>query len=297
MAGGAALGWTMHLCDGKFDTDGAWDSCIRQAISAKATGIILDGIDCGAVKQPLVEAKAAGIKTTSTHDFDCNDPSVGSAPLFSTNIQFMAGAKSAADYWTAVGKAGADYLIAKTHNHAQVLDLTFPEVTYTVYIDKGFKAEMATCSGCKVVETLDLSIQDQATNQVPAKLSAALIKDTSVNAISVPFDSLFPFGVKQTIISSGRGAQLTVLGGEGEPANLTYIKSGQPGENGVIATSEAWCGWGAADELNRAFAGQPAVPEGIGYQLITTGNVSVQSDGEYKPPVDYQTAYKAAWGV
>jgi ribose transport system substrate-binding protein len=297
MTAGATLGWNMHLCDGKFDTDGAWDSCIRQSISAKATGIILDGIDCGAVKQPLVEAKTAGIKTTTTHDFDCDDPSVGGSPLLSTNVQFLPDALSAADYWTAVGKAGADYLIAQTNGHALVLDLTFPEVTYVSYLDKGLKAEIAACSDCKIVDTLELSVQDQATNQVPTKLSSALLKDTSANALYVPFESLFPFGVKQAIVSSGRGSQLTVLGGEGEPANLSYIKSGQPGENGVIATSESWCGWASVDELNRAFAGQPAVPEGIGYQLVTNNNVIVDSKGRYKPPIDYQSAYKAAWGV
>jgi ribose transport system substrate-binding protein len=295
MAGGKVLGWNMKLCDGKFDTNDAWGSCFRQAIAAHANGIIGIGIGCAAIKQPLQEAKAAGVKTISSHDFDCNDPyEGGSAPLFSTHFVYTPQLPTAAAYWTAVGKADADYLIAKTGGKAKVIELTFPEVIYTRYLDKGLRAGLKKCGGCSIADQLNLSVQDQATNQVPPKFSAVLLKHPEANAVTVPFDSLFVFGLRQAIISSGRASKLTVLGGFGEPEVMPYIKAGS-GVNAVVASPIVWFGWASVDELNRSFAGQAPVPEGLGYQAVDSPHNLPPSGKPYQPPIDFAAAYKKAW--
>ncbi len=295
MAAGKTIGWKMKLCDGKFDTNDAWGTCYRQAIAAHANGIIGIGIGCAAVKQPLQEAKSAGVKTISSHDFDCSDPyEGGGAPLFSTHLVYQPKLASAAAYWTAVGRGEADYFIAKTNGNAKIIELTFPEVIYTRYLDKGLRAELATCSGCSIVNQLSLSVQDQATNQVPPKFSAVLLSHPEANAVAVPFDSLFVFGLHQAIVSSGRASSLTVLGGLGEPEVMPFIKAND-GVNGVIASPIVWFGWASVDELNRNFAGQRPVSEGLGYQLVDSGHNLPPAGLPYIPPVNFKAAYKAAW--
>ena len=297
MAAGKAIGWTMKLCDGKFDTNGAWDTCFRQAKAARADGVIGIGIGCAAVKQPLQELKSAGIKTISSHDFDCDDKYQGSgAPLFSTHLVYTPKLATPAAFWTAVGRAEADYFIAKTGGKAKILELSFPEVIYTRYLDKGLRAGLASCGGCSVADQLNLSVQDQATNQVPPKFSAALQRHPEVNAVAVPFDSLFVFGLRQAIISSGRAGKLAVLGGFGEPEVMPYIKEDK-GVNAVVASPIVWFGWASVDELNRSFAGQQPVSEGLGYQLVDSKHNLPPAGQPYQPKIDYVSAYKSAWHV
>lgn len=297
MAAGRAIGWTMKRCDGKFDTNDAWGTCYRQAIAAHANGIVGIGIGCAAVKQPLQEAKAAGVKTISSHDFDCSDPYYGGGkPLFSTQIVYSPQFRSAAAYWTALGRAEASYFIAKRNGKAKIIELVFPEVIYTRYLDKGLRQGLASCKGCSIVDQLNLSVQDQATNQVPPKFSAVLLKHPEANAVAVPFDSLFAFGLKQAIVSSGRASQLAVLGGFGEPEVVPFIRANR-GVNAVIGTPIVWFGWASIDELNRAFAGKPPVSQGLGFQLMdSTHNLPSAKGQGYTPPIKFQQAYKAAWG-
>ena len=53
-------GWTVKICDGQLNPDG-WGSCMRQAVSAKATVVFPVGIDCASIQQPFSEAKSAGV--------------------------------------------------------------------------------------------------------------------------------------------------------------------------------------------------------------------------------------------
>ena len=62
---GLAMGWTSRVCDGQNNANGAWATCVRQAVSAGTDAIVLVSIDCAPVKQPLIEAKAAGVAIVS----------------------------------------------------------------------------------------------------------------------------------------------------------------------------------------------------------------------------------------
>jgi ribose transport system substrate-binding protein len=92
-----------------------------------------------------------------------------------------------------------------------------------------------------------------------------------------------------------------LTGLEGLPANISLIKQGL--QTAVAGVSLEWLGWAAIDGLNRLFAGQPQVDEGIGWQTVdkqhnlpTTpaydGNVA--SNGQ--PKQDYQAIYRKSWG-
>jgi len=74
VAAAQALGWKTKVFDGQFGADDAYDTGIRQAVAAKATAILLIGIDCNTAKAGLEAAKSAGIPVLGANSFDCNDP-------------------------------------------------------------------------------------------------------------------------------------------------------------------------------------------------------------------------------
>ena len=50
--------------------------------------------------------------------------------------------------------------------------------------------------------------------------------------------------------------------------------------------------------MNRIFAGQPAVPEGIGWVIADKGhNLPASATQYYNPPYNFMTIYKKSWGV
>src|SRR5262249_32633064 len=84
---GGAIGWEMTIFDSKLDVN-AFSTGIRQAIAAKADGIILHAIDCPLVKQALLEARDAKVKILAYYALDCDDPSVKGQPLYDGSVNF-----------------------------------------------------------------------------------------------------------------------------------------------------------------------------------------------------------------
>jgi ribose transport system substrate-binding protein len=287
-------GWDVKLCDGKLNPQG-WAACIRQGISAKATGIIVIGQDCNSFQAALQEAKAAGIPTIGAGGNDCDV--TGGQKLFSATVQSLAKMTNQ-QWWAELGALQADWIIAKTNGKAQVLSVQFTDAVWGGWIQDGFTKELATCADCKVVSTLKVGNADVATGKLPQMFGNALLKAPTVNAVDVPLDGWFFAGLSQAVQSSGRGAQLAVVGAFGEPGNLDLIRKGI-GEDATVAFNAEWIGWSGIDNLARVLAKQPAQPAGAGLQVIDA-NHNMPAAGEtfrYEPAVDFEGAYKKDWGV
>ena len=70
-AAGDKLGWNVRVVDGKFSPN-AWLAGIRDAINAKADGIITFGPDCPPIKAALQDAKKANIPVINVEGHDCD---------------------------------------------------------------------------------------------------------------------------------------------------------------------------------------------------------------------------------
>jgi ribose transport system substrate-binding protein len=57
-----------------------------------------------------------------------------------------------------------------------------------------------------------------------------------------------------------------------------------------------WNGYGIADTVNRALAGEEQVAQGIGWQTIDADH-NLPASGGYVAPVDYKSAYRTLWGL
>ncbi|EFC86748.1 substrate-binding domain-containing protein [Parafrankia sp. EUN1f] len=287
-----AAGWTAKLCDGQLNPQG-WSACIRQGISAKAAGIIVIGQDCDSFQAALKEAKTAGIPTVAAGGNDCDVR--GGEKLFSAVVQNMPDL-TAEQWWKKMGALQADWIIEKTDAKAQVLSLKFTDSIWGGWIQDGFTTELATCSGCKVLDTLTIGNADVAGGQLTQKFATALLKQPKANAVNVPLDGWFFAGLSQAVQSSGRADSLAVIGNFGETGNLDLIRKGT-GEDATVGFSAPWVGWAGVDALARTLAGQPTQPAGIGLQVIDSDHNLPESGTSfaYSPAVDFRAAYTKDW--
>jgi len=283
-----ALGWQTTVVDGKFNPD-TWAGGIRQAIAAKADAIVTIGFDCSAVKAPLQEAKTAHIVTVGVYGLDCNDPSVGGQPEYSSLLNL---GMPTADYFKSWGKAQADYIIANSDAKAKVVTVTHTDTLITAYIGEGFDAEMAKCSTCTVVDNVKMVGADLA-GPIVQKVQTALLQHPEATWVHLPYDNLALL-LAQTIKSSGHSG-LKVTGGEGFAANADLVRQGT--EIAGVAVPVSWEGYAAIDTTVRLLDGQTTIPDsGIGIQVMDKTH-NLPASGGYVPSVDFVAAYHKSWGL
>ena len=289
----SAIGWTGHLCDGKLNPS-VESTCVQQATAAGANAILLGGIDCSGLVSQLQAAKAAGVLIISPLGFDCNDPHVGGNPVFSGSLTYIGGQDLQA-YITNWGASRAAWIIGNSGGTAQVIDVTLAGVLVPTYADQGFAQMMAKCTGCKVVDTVQLTLADLGSGAAQQKVATALQSHPDATYLDSPFDSAIPAFIAGAVKDSGR-KNLKIMGDECFSINLDYIRTGGP-ESACSAMVEDWGEWAAVDDLNRLFSGQPAaqLPDtGFGFQLADkTHNLS--PSGDYVPPVNFKSVYEKVW--
>lgn len=286
-----AVGWSVKMCDGQLNPTG-WGNCIRQATSAGADVVIPVGIDCVAVQAPMQEAAAKGVKIIGGGGSDCT--AAGGKALMATE-RLQLPDTTIQQYWELNGKLQADWLIGKTNGKAQVLLVNFTDPIWGPWITKGFTDELATCSGCKIVDSLDLANNDFVNNTAAQKFSSALLAKPDVNAISVAVGGWMGAGFSQAIQSSGRAGKLVVSSGFGDASTMDLIRNASF-TFGALGYATQWGSYGSVDEAIRVLNGEKPVVEGDGFQMVDKSK-NLPSSGDYDPGVDYKAAYLKLWGV
>ena len=291
-----AIGWTTNVVNTEFDPVVAGDA-IRQAVAAKADGIIVFGFDCPLIKQPLQEAVDAGIQTLGVVSLDCDDPALTDRtdPLFTVDMVFDgAGEVYYSNFARVYGRDKAAIAIAATEGTAQVMTLDVPDLVTIVALTDGFEEGIAECSGCTIVENVDLTTLDQVNGVVEQKVTTALARNPGVDTIFQSTDGLFLAGVQNAVLNSGRADDLLVVGSEGFLSNLDAIRSGS-GQNIAMAFDSRWEGWASVDAMNRAFAGAEQVHGGQGYIYIDA-ETNMPASGGWDSTIDFRAAFLQLWG-
>jgi ribose transport system substrate-binding protein len=290
-AGDAAkeLGWSSRVFDSKGDPTVAATG-IRQAIAAKADGIYIYYMDCGALKQPLQEAKQAGIPVVASESFDCDHTNPSAPKLYTYIVQYVQGTTEA--WCRGYGAAAADYVIAKVGTKANSLLFQDDTTACGKPLAEGFANEFKKCADCKFQEVLfpitaiGVDLQSRA--------EQALLKNPDVNSIAVEYDAILVSGVGAAAKASGR--KLLVLGGEGGPAAMEAVRNGTA--DGGIGDANDWGAWSAMDALNRIFHGEKPLPSGVGLQAYDKDHAVPSAKNEtFQVNVDFKAAYRKAWGL
>jgi ribose transport system substrate-binding protein len=291
---GEAVGWKMTLYDAKLDITN-FSLGIRQAIAAKADGIILHAIDCALVKQPLIEARKAKVKILAYYALDCDDPNVKGEPLYDGSVNFGSQFGDYASLTRTWGAAKADWVIAKTKGKAKVIQFKQDELLVVKYIREGFEQGLAKCKTCEIVKTVDFTLADLGP-KLQQKAQGALLQHPEANAVHVPYDSAMLLGVGAALVESGRNDKIEVIAGEGFPSNIQLIRDNK-GQDAANAFPAAWTGYAAIDSLNSLFQGDKPQDSGIGYRLIDRDHNLPAPGKGYEPEQDFRTGYKKIWGA
>jgi ribose transport system substrate-binding protein len=289
-AGAKEMGWDLTTFDGKFDPS-RYAEGVQQAIADRADGIILYTIDCNLIEPALKQAKAAKIPIASADGFDCNEQKEGKPSYFDAQVTYTMG--GFADLAKAMGKAEAEWIIAKTDGKAKLVYFHHKDLQIGVQLDQGFRAAFAKCTTCEMSREVEFLITDLGP-KLQEKAQQALLQTPDANAVMVPYDDLITAGVGAAVKSSGRNDELNVIGGGGFPANMDVVRK-NGGQDAGYAFSAPWEGWAAVDTLNRVLAGQEPEGSGIGLAIFDREVGNLPATGPAVAPFDFAAAYKKAW--
>jgi len=282
------LGWKLHVADGDLDVNNGYPNAVRAAIAAHADAIVVHGIDCSYIQQPLEEAKAAGIPVIGVEAVDCP------TPLFTAPMLYSSKAPTVQDYFVSWGTVGAAYIIDKTDGHAKVIIGSVPEPLNTENVD-GFMAMISKCHACSVVDTVNASVTGLTPGgQFQQGIGEAVVKYPTANIVYTGGDS--PVILAATAVADAHVKNVSVVGGTGSAESLAQLRDGQLAAITAEHSAE-WMGFAALDELNRVFNHQPTVPEGVGVTYITATHDLPPVGSDFQTSINFEADYAKIWGV
>lgn len=295
-AGEAAktMGIKFSIADGKLNVGGGNAAAVRTALAAGANAIILHGMSCSTVQQPLIEAREAGVLVMGVEGLDCSDEPGGGEPLFSVEMKYSESAPTVIDYFRSWGVLGAKYLIGATGRQAKVVHNAGVEPLQKVISD-AFIEELGKCEGCEIVDTVEHGSPDYGPNGAwIQQFRTALAKNPTANATYMWADAFLSLsGGVQAVEDSG--LDMVVAGGTGGAVGMDLVRSGKldavPGAHDV-----KWMGYAAMDNINRALNGEETVPQGIGSVVVDAKhNLPEQAGSDYASAIDWKSAYEKLW--
>ncbi len=295
-----AIGWDYQIFDGDNNVNNGWATALRQAIAASPDAIVTHGMDCVAIQQPLVEAKAAGVPVFAIQGIDCDDPSIEDGtgePLFTQVTWLNEDAKTTGDILFQVGQLQAAYVINATQGKAKIIQTHFLS-PMGEYQQQGQNDMLAKCSECEVVAVVDWTGPDSnAGGPFEQRFRTTLTQHPEANAALFNWGSTATSaGLGKAIVDAGRQDTIVSVAFEGLAPSLQLIREGG-GLTADLGLSSKWMVWATVDAMNRYFNGEPAVPEGVGMRIIDADN-NMPPDGEnYETPVDFPSMYLESWGV
>ena len=260
------IGWDVTLIDPAGDPT-KQNNAIENAIAQQADGIVLTAIDAKTVARSLARAQEAGIKVVC---FACSDPDgafdalVPASPkdAYDSGYLAMAALYAATDRdLKVVMMNGPEYGIAAGENGRQ----------------EGAKAFVDECqaagAACELTAEVDVLTANLATS-APAQVVSVVRQNPDANALWTFADPFLAF-VQPALAQAN--LDLKIAGIDPTSFNYDLLRTGK--EHGSVTPAFEWVGYAAIDNLNRMFAGEEPVDQGVKGKLITPENVP--DSGEY----------------
>jgi ribose transport system substrate-binding protein len=295
------LGFDFHIADGGLDKNGGVAGAIRTAVAGGAEAMVLWGVSCESVNQPITEARDSGVIVMGAHADNCDqydgDGGGNSAVTEWFDQMYSASMPTALEFWDGVGRTAAQYIIDATQGKAKVL-LNSGNYSTIKALDDGFRAELAKCEGCEIVSTLEWGLSDLGPNGPWAQAfrSKAIADAGKYNAVYFPFDGFFlEWGGLDSLEQAGVKDVITV-GGLGLPATIQAVRDGDITAMPTALPNDMQ-GWAAMDAINRALNNEPRTPQGYGFTLIDKDHNLPAEGEEFLGNVDFKSAYLESWGL
>jgi ribose transport system substrate-binding protein len=274
------LGWSVQIVDGKGDP-ATYNAAIHNAVVAGVNGIIDVAIPDSLIVPSLLFAKQHHVPVVNGSSTTDHQPGV------SANTPVP---------WLLRGRLAADYIIASTNGHANVVlirDNEFPGIK-AMYdlIDRLLTA----CSGCHVLQQINLTSVDITGPTLTQTTTSALERyGSQLQWFILPYDAADALVVPA--LQSANRLDVKVVSFDGGAQEEKYCHAGQ-GIAGSIVDVIPYIGWESADALDRIFAGQTNVTEPPEpFFLLTRKTCPSGVAGATLEKFNYQGEFEKLWGV
>jgi ribose transport system substrate-binding protein len=294
-----ALGWKLTVVDGQFNSATQTDG-IRQAVAAKADGIVTYVLDCAAVQAGAQQAREAGIPLIYVSGFDCDELGADGPdtayPIGNFNVLGTdEGRGDYIDFYEQMGALQAYWAVSKTEGKMKAIVIDEIDAQVTKSITDGFLDAADMCSECQVVEKIDIVAADFGP-ALQDKVSQALLSHPDANVVMANYDDIVVSGVAAAVRASGRAGDILVTGTPGYEANIELLHDG--GQDMASSFSVPWEAWASIDRLNRILNDDMELPDiGMGLTITDETHNLTPKGAAWSPEVDFATLYKKAWGV
>lgn len=274
-AAAAEVGFTIETWENPLKVD-MWMQGISQAISQDFDVIDLAGGTNPQVLGPqLAEARAAGLKISTTQLYDVTQPSDASVDA-SSKIDF-----------SSAGRILAAWAYVKTEGKPNVVILGSSDVLSSDPYTQAMEAQLKEyCPDC-TVRVIDVPVSEWAT-KIQSSVQSAILVDPSVNYILPIFDSMTQFIVPALRITNTEDS-VGIASFNGTPFVLDMIREGTVTMD--IGESLEWAGYTAVDNIMRLVCGLPE-PQGNFVPLFIFDKDNVETAGV---PATYNGGYGDAY--
>ena len=311
VAAAELMGWRVKVFDGKFTPDTVVTG-LRQAVADGADGVIVGYSDCATIKAGLQEVEEAGIPVVNIESTDCDQQisddgiigETGQPALFDSGVGYLNpddpdSPLSFPEFWSIFTTHQALGMIDGTEGRAKIIALSETDLRLNFSGLRDFKTRLDEhCPGCEIVDEVEFVATDLGSG-LQQKVAQALVQHPEANAVYGMYDAPTT-DVATAVMGSGRASEIFVMGGKGTAPVVDLIREGR-GVNSGAGFSVVWEYWAALDAMNRLLHGETpperSFPSGIGAQLFTKDRNLPPAGERFNGAVDFETAYRKAWGV
>lgn len=282
-----ALGWKVMKIQLKGNVQ-ELQGAVEQALNAGVDGIDVASYPSAAMQNLLGRAEKEGVDVvTMLSGSEAPKPEANFPGGFLTEV----GPKP-----QETGEIAADWVIQSSEGKGQAALLTEEAYPIVVQYMEGFEPTLAKCSECSLTEKISVPIAEVPTAAAPAVSQLLQSNPTT--------EYLFTYDVAQTYAEQAAkqiGKSVALIGTNANAPNLEALRNGGL-QQADIAEPLEFVGWAAADQLNRAFNGEPVAEEwtpegrGIPIRLLTAENVPPKGEA-YKGDIDFAKEFEKLWGV
>ncbi len=289
-AAAKALGWDPTVITYNSATPG---QAVQQAIDAGYKYIATTSITLSTITPEVREAKSRGVALFGAYTDD--------TPGGASNGLYGVAQDGTGDLKT--GAMMADWLIANSGGHANVVYVDLPLYPSLVGQGQGAQAEFAkVCPGCSFA-TLPVSVTQLGAGQLPAAIVAYLRSHPSVNYLYLSFQDL-DAGVAAAIRAAGLAGKVKIVGTEGQAAQLQEVVNGQEAMWSILP--EPYVMWVVVDWMARLSesvltpTSLSATDSGVDFIVDSAANAKAQlsaNGGNWPGPANYQSQFERLWHV
>jgi ribose transport system substrate-binding protein len=273
-----AIGWTPVVVDGQ-GNPATIQQGMDSLITRKVDAIILASVNAQDVGTQLARAKSANVAVIATF---ASDPKPQGGLGVVGIDDFQAG-RAVGAYMVSQGGGG---VVVFTQNEA-------PAVAARA---EGLKAALREFGGSDTRIVEEQSISNTQLGAPEEQIMSAILQRHPKGELAWIYAG-FDFMLTPLVNAANRAGRTELRGAsfDGNLENLDFIRADNIQVVSVGYPLE-WAGWGAIDQLNRHFQGQPLVDQGVRFKLLTKDNLPPEGQS-YTGDVDFRQRYRSLWGL